>query len=215
MGKRDIRNLLKDTLLGYGFKKTGNLFYKEIDNNTFSTINYGVGYWETGHTVIFPNIGIGYLNVDKLYANLCGIKYHKCPIIIEGLYDWHWMSEDDERFKKGCRKWEFNDNGRNDEVLAEMFSVIFKYGEPFWKEWSDFDNLFNVVSNGKRFAIYNHTKECLLPIFYYLRGEKEKGLEYIEEIKKHGGNPQVKDFTSNYNRNLSYLEFAKRYEQLP
>ena len=213
MSKRDILNLLKDTLLDYGFKKTGNLFYKEIDNNTFSTFNYGVGY---GQTVIFPNIGIGYVNVDKLYANLCDIKYRKCPILLNGLYDWHWKPEDREDYRKDCKKWElFIDNGRTDEILAEMFSVVFKYGEPFWKELSDFDNLFNVVSNGKKFVIYNHTKECLLPIFYYLRGEKEKGLEYIEEIKKHGGNPQVKDFTSNYNRNLSYLDFAKRYEQLP
>ncbi len=213
MSKIDIRNLLKDTLLDYGFKKTGNLFFKEIDENTFSTINYGEGHWNSGHTIIFPNIGIGYLNVDKLYANLCGIKYRKCPILLQGLYDWM-GTEDREGYRKDCKKWEFIDNGRNDEVLAEMFSVIFKYAEPFWKEMSDFNNLFNVVFNRTR-LIYNHTEECLLPIFYYLRGEKEKGLEYIEEIKKHGVSSYIKDFTSNYNRNLSYLDFAKRYEQLP
>ena len=221
MGKRDVDNLLKSNFLDLGFKKKGDYFVKEIDKNIFSSIHYGVGYRIEGHTIVYPNIGIGYLNINKMYANLCDIKFRHCPILVKGVYE-GWLPENNNKAWEDYKRWIFIDDSTgylsNNEVLSEMMSSVFKHGEPFWKEMSDFDNLFNAVYD-KKLPIEEYTTECLLPILYYLKGEKENGTKYIEEVIKNAekkGLPTIHDFNGHsiYNR-TAYLEFAKRYEQLP
>jgi hypothetical protein len=72
----------------------------------------------------------------------------------------------------------------------------------------DFNTLFQTfeICGG---SVVNVSRDRRLPILYYLKGEKEKGLKFIEEAierqQQPGGEEQ---FDSNY------LDFAERYKSL-
>ena len=64
-----------------------------------------------------------------------------------------------------------------------MFSNLFHYGEFYWIRLSDFDELFKAVYDREK-GLLNDRRERLLPILYYMKGEKEKGIEFIQETIK-------------------------------
>ena len=251
MGKNNIDNLLKSYLSNFGFKQKGYDFVKPISDNIIHTIGFGKSvYAVKGHTLINPFIGVGYRDINKLYADLCDVKFCECPTLWQGLG--YLMPEND------YKEWDFINDGNNDEVLSDMFTNLFHYGEQYWIRLSDFDELFNAVYIREK-GLLNDRRERLLPILYYMKGEKEKGIKFIQEtierrsirptdeellagrdkekitilragegqkltaddMKKmlnslpSGGSIEIVGSGCNGNIDPSYLEFAKRYEQLP
>ena len=86
MVKNNIDNLLKTHLLNFGFKRKGHYFIKNINSNITSTISFGKSvYAVKGHTLINPFVGVGYKDVNMLYAEMCNVKYCDCPTIWQGL----------------------------------------------------------------------------------------------------------------------------------
>ncbi|MBR4593107.1 MAG: hypothetical protein IKO33_00810 [Bacteroidaceae bacterium] len=71
----------------------------------------------------------------------------------------------------------------------------------------DFNILFQAFEN--RGSVVNVSRDRRLPILYYLKGEKEKGLKFIEEtIKKQQQSIGMGQLDSDY------MEFAERYKDL-
>lgn len=173
MAKNNIDNELKSYLSDLGFKKKGYDFIKPINNNLIRTIGFGkTSYAVKGHTLINPFVGVGYRDVNELYANLCNVKYCECPTMWQGLG--YLMPEDE------YKEWDFINDGNNDEVLSDMLSNLFHYGEFYWTRLSNFGELFNAVYVREK-GLLNDRRERLLPILYYMKGEKENGIKFIQE----------------------------------
>ena len=214
MSKSDVRNEIKAKLLEYGFKRKSHyvnekhrLSFIKKENNNILSISFGEGWNSEGHTQIYPNIGIGYIDINKLYAKLSNIKRFDYPILLEGIGNLKPVKE--------LMKWDFNDYGNNDNVLSEMVSTIFQYAEPYWKGMSVFDNLYNAVVNKKALLI-NVEEERILPILHYLKGEKEKGKEIIEETLNSNKLQRTPSISlRGKTAQDCYLDFAEKYEQLP
>jgi hypothetical protein len=66
-----------------------------------------------------------------------------------------------------------------DVVNLELIDVIKSYGLPFIEKYQNPDELLKCVEERK--YILTENMDYDLPILYYLNGDKQKGLHYIEE----------------------------------
>lgn len=198
MVKNNIENLLKSYLLDLGFKKKGHYFIKSVSDNIIHTISFGkTSYAVKGHTFLNPFVGIGYRDVNELENKLSNVKYCECPTMWQGLG--YLMPEDE------YKEWDFINDGNNDEVLSDMFSNLFHYGEFYWTRLSNFDELLNAVYVREK-GLLNDRRERLLPILYYMKGEKEKGVEFIyETIERYSRRPTDEELLAGRDKEKTIL----------
>ena len=171
--KNNIATLLSSTFSEINFKKKGYYFFKSINDNIYASIGYTTaGHRCIGHTLINPVIGIAYDDVNLLYDELCGCKNILAPTL--------WTPIGYLMPEKRYKEWDFVNGEENKDVLGDMLAAIQKYGGHYWEKMSDFENLFTAVLAGT-FGLLNDRRDRLLPILYYMRGEKEKGLQVIDD----------------------------------
>lgn len=198
MVSNDIDNQLIANLIALGFKKKRHYFVKNINKNVFSTISFNTSVCTLkGHTLINPFVGVGYIDVNQLYLTLCDVKNCVCPTIWQGL---GYLMPDNN-----YKEWDFINEGNNDDVLSDMFSAILLYGEQYWKRLSDFDELFKAVYI-RETGLINDRRERLLPVLYYMKGEKQKGVEFIEKtIKRSSIRPTDKELLAGQDPNSTII----------
>ena len=161
-----VDSLFKEKLLEHGFKKKGNYFVKQINQWLIGTVSYSVAHYHTpGHSFVSPDIGVGSLKINRKINEMEGGKNPYYPTIWLPLYQF---------LGNGWREWEFVDNEDNSLVSNEMFSDIFKCGEAYCNRLSDPIVFFEEsMKDGM-------TNYKTIPVFLYLQGNKEKGLEYLD-----------------------------------
>ncbi len=171
---KQIQKIIVERFKSMGFKKNGYDYYKEWKPGVY------VGIGESSFT--------GYhVNCRRFGITVC-ILHEEVEAIISRL-----TNRDTKQLRptlsiqlgylmpeKQFKTWEFSYGDSNDEVFSDMFNAIDMYAYPFWDRASDIDNLFSIFLN-REVLVSIPARETVLPILYYLRGEKDKGLQIIEE----------------------------------
>lgn len=171
-----LNTLIKTKLCELGFKKKKYDFFRPINDNVYATIGYTTAtHRMKAHTLINPIIGIAYEDVNRLYDQMCGYQHNIAPTL--------WMPIGYLMPEVNFKEWDFIDSVDNEDILTDMLSAIQKYGEPYWDKMSYFDNLFDAVFV-RTTGLFNGKRNRLLPILYYMRGEKEKGQQVIDDAIK-------------------------------
>lgn len=171
-----------DSLLiadSYIKKKWSNVVYyeKRIRDNVALEILLGISsYSKPGHLLISPSLSVCFDSVSRLLYRLKELhRYHKyclSPTIITQLYE----------YLPGDRFFEYDLNQSDLEAIPltcqQIVDDIHQYGSVFFDKYQDWNNVVYSFENEK-----GHTaleRDTILPIMYYLMGNKQKGLDYIK-----------------------------------
>lgn len=191
--KKEIEKGLVAICNRIGFKKKQYYFIKPIDNNVIATLGFGmILHKAKGHIFIDVTIGVSHKNVEQLYAKLVGIDKPLLQSTI-GKQIGYLMPE------KSYKEWDFIENADNTYVYEDLLKNIQTYGFAYQEKMKDFDNLFEAIEKREQ-GVLNQARDRYLPILYYLKGDKQKGLKSIEEAIERQGKPvsdaEIKKTTS-------------------
>lgn len=188
MARKDIDKELSIRCKELMFKKKKYNYYKPLTNNIMATLGFGcTSFGKNGHSHINITIGVFYNEVDEIYLKLTGYSGYNCMQPTIGCQLGYLMPIND------FYEWEIIDGADNSKKFSDIFDNIVKYGFPYQTKMTDFDNLFNSYYNRDR-GVLNVSREKIIPILYYIKGEKEKGIEFIKEtIARRGIRPTDKE----------------------
>lgn len=163
--------LLRPRLLELGFTHQNGVFIKPINEEFVATISFGVSHFGlTGHSFVIPNIGIGHIETNRLKLQLLAKRRNlKYPTIWTPLW----------KLDNGRTMWEYISDEVSDNILLdEMLSSIMLHGSDYWTRLSKWNNF---LAEGLK-----ENDQALVPVLYYINGEKNKGLDFIEKyIESH------------------------------
>lgn len=173
--KKNIERSISEGIKTMGFKKKKYFYYKLLKPNIYATID--VSSFSAFHEkcrAYSIQIGILYENVEKIAYELTGID--KLALMKPTMSTDIGYLMPENRFKR----WEFSYEFSNEKEFSEMFKAIETYGNGYWEKYSNSDVFFHAFYI-REAGIQNATRDKYLPILYYIRGEKEKGLQVIED----------------------------------
>lgn len=171
--KKDVEKSLVVMCNRIGFKKKQYYFIKPIDNNVMATLHFGITTQSIKmHIYVNLTIGVSHRKIEELYAKLTGNDNGLIQSTI-GLQIGYLMPGN------SFKEWEFTENRDNAPIYEDMLKQIQMYGLPFQEKMKDFNNLFEAIDKREP-GILNQARDRYLPILYYLKGDKQKGLETIE-----------------------------------
>jgi hypothetical protein len=166
-----VQKELDHRLKKLGFKKKQYYFYKQWDENTYLTVGFGIAsFLLPGHRLVSPNIGICYVDVNRLCEQLSGreITNNIYPTVGKGLG--YIMPEN--TFKE----WDFVENKDNTGTYDDMFNAITTYGFAYFTGKDRHSIIVDSFKNREK------APHQILSISYFLNGEKEKGLQIFNEF---------------------------------
>jgi hypothetical protein len=174
--KKEVEKNLTEICKVLGFKKKKYNFYKPLNTEVFATIGFGIAiHSKKGHVYVNVTIGVFYKNVEELKAKLTGYNNNldfMQPTI--GIQIGYLMKEN------SFKEWDFTENKDNSIVYNDLFKNIQNYGFEYHEKMKNIDNLLESIE--KRVpGVLNHAREKYLPIIYYLKGNKIKGIEFIDK----------------------------------
>lgn len=187
---RVFEKRLKEKMRGLGFKTKGVLFIKPINDNLIATVSFGT--WSSPipkHLQVNPTIGIGNLEVNRLRFQLLERDGDPCWSTTTAILSY--------LLKCDFSKWDFIRGEVNEPMMDELLADVMKGGEMFWTKMSDSDNLLEYCKQHPEVA----------PILYYLRGEKEKGLQFMEDYVQRMSIPETDDEI--VNKSIPYVPKEK------
>ena len=214
---RIVQKELDQRLKNLGFKKKQFVYYKQWSENTYLTIGFGIAsFLLPGHRLVSPNIGICYVDVNRLYEQLSGRETTNniYPTVSKGLG----YIMPDNTFKE----WDFAENKDNTATYDNMFNAITTHGFAYITEKDRHNRIVDFFKTREKAPCQ------ILSISYFLNGEKEKGLQVFneflerisrrptdEEIRK-GKNPEnVIIIRSGETPPMTEEEMKKAFNKLP
>lgn len=199
---KEIKKGISEMCNKVGFNKNKQYLYyiKPYTENVAAILHFGFyTHQMSGHILVDVSIGVSYKNVEELYCKLCEIA--------NSTYDFTIIRQIGYLMpERHYKDWDFVEGDDNTGVFEDLLRQIKTYGFDYVESMKDFNNLFKAFEMGT--SILNVSRDRRLPILYYLKGEKEKGLKFIEEAlerQQHGG---VEEF------DLDYPDFAEKYKAL-
>ncbi len=167
--KKEIRNRFAAFCKRNGYKKRGYEYCRVVENKVTFSIGLGMRAYNKKYYVT-ATLGLTFTDIDDIFLKLVGYR-------AQG----HWGSQlgyllPDPTYKE----WEFSPLEDNEKVYEDLFSSIEQYGFPYLDYMNDEEQYFNRLVNREPFLLM--ARDHFLPILYYLRGEKEKGMEVIQEV---------------------------------
>jgi|GEM_PF-4941048 len=221
--EKELNKRISEHMLANNFRKKKYGFYKELDDNNYGIVEFSkIKYKAPGCIFIVPHIGLLNIEVERIFLKLTGFDKLKVIAPTIHLPIGYIMAEN--KYKE----WEFVQGVDNDAVFMDMFKTIDQHTPLFWNKFKTRDTLFEAYRNAK--GILSVAGLEYLPILYFLKGEKEKGLACIQENIKRMSTPipakgdwnaifnenQKGRFTSGHNGQVdpAYTAFAYEYEQL-
>jgi len=186
----DFEKRIAELMKSISYKKRKYSFIKQIDENIFGIIGFGsVSYQIRGTVFVHPTVGIYNKAVDDIFHQLTNLKgdgYYQ-PVINTSF---GYLTPQNE-----YKEWLVNDDNI-DSVNLELIDVIKLYGLPFIEKYKDPEILMKCVADKK--YILSENRDYILPILYYLNGDKHKGLQYIEDNINQSNNPVYSKYYENY-----------------
>lgn len=168
-----LKKKLKERVLGLGFKVKGGDYFKPINDKLFATLSFG----SCSHPIrdrfyMEPFVGMCDTEVNRLSLQLTG----------RDLNPMYWTTHTNlEMILKCPRKYVFIKDEDNEEMMNVLIEDIQKGGDMYWSKMTNPENFFEDCKL--------HPK--LAPILYYLRGEKEKGLQFMEDYVRRMSVPET------------------------
>ena len=173
--KKEIEKGLTAISDRIGFKKKKYNFFKPINDNVFATLGFGMAtHTEKGHIYVNVTIGVSHKNVEELRTKLTGYNSLEIMQPTIGRQIGYLMPEN------SFKEWDFAENMDNSHAYEDILKNIQTYGFAYHESMKDFDSLFEAIYQRVP-GVLNQGRDRYLPIFYYLKGEKQKGLEAIED----------------------------------
>lgn len=221
MFKKDIQKGLAEISHSLEFKKTKYCFFKTISYDVIATLHFGmVTQSLKGHIIVNVTVGVSHRKVEELYAKLTGNKNLILKTTI-GSQLGYLMPEND------FKEWDFVEGQDNSNVFNNLSYCIKTYGFPYQEKMKDFNNLFKAFEKREP-GILHIARDRYLPILYYLKGEKQKGLQFIEEAierqKKPFDERDILKFSAEEQITIvgpgigkvdpEYLKFVEEYKKL-
>jgi hypothetical protein len=166
-----VQKELNQRLKNLRFKKKQFYYYKQCDENTYLTIGFGIAsFILPGHRLVSPNIGICYIDVNKLFEQLSGRETtnYIYPTVSEGLG----YIMPINTFKE----WHLIENQDNIKTYDDMFNAITTYGFAYFTGKDRHSVIVDSFKNREK------APHQILSISYFLNGEKEKGLQVFNEF---------------------------------
>lgn len=148
-----------------GFKKK-TVYYKQWGENVYLTVHFGIAsFLLPKHRLVSPDIGICYVDVNRLNEQLSGreITNDIYPTVGKGLG----YTMPVNTFKE----WDFAENQDNTATYDDMFNAITTYGFAYFTGKDRHSMIVGLYENIQ-----------VLSISYFLNGEKEKGLQVFNEF---------------------------------
>ncbi len=174
--KKEVFQLLYDRLSEYGFEhKKNNNYVRVVNSNVLQIIGFTYSSHSEKHvTYINPVIGLLYKDIDALMVTLTGWGNRMSTLSpIVGSPIGFLMPE------RTFIEWRFAKGKPVDKEVNKMGDVIIKYGLPYLDRLSDKDNMiYEMEINGGTMCDY------ILPMEYYLRGNKDRACSFIDEVIK-------------------------------
>ena len=221
--KKEVEKGLATISKEVGFKKKKYNFYKPINELVYATLGFGMAtHKDKGHIYVNVTIGVSHKDVEELRAKATG--YNSLDIMQPtiGIQIGYLMQ--DNSFKE----WDFVENADNSSLYEDILKNIQTYGFAYQEKMKDFDNLLEAFE--KRVpGVLNQGRDRYLPILYYLKGDKQRGLKAIEEAierqkkpldesnipKFSGAKEEITIIGSSIGKvDPEYLKFAENYKLL-
>ncbi|MDD4553606.1 MAG: hypothetical protein PHP04_05345 [Bacteroidales bacterium] len=208
-----------------GFKKKQYYFIKSFNDNVIATLNFGiVSHKVKGHIFVDVGVGVAYNDIEKLYTELTNID--------KSIFK-HTISEQLGYLMphKNYKEWDFVENADNSNTFEDLLNCIQTYGFEYFERMKDFNNLFEAFET-RTPGLLNQARDRYLPILYSMKGEKRKGIQFIEEAVERQKKP-VDDGKKEFLKKLAgsggqviigngvgkvdpeYLKFAENYKAMP
>jgi len=220
--EKEIENNLVAICNRIGFKKKKYYFIKHINDDVIATLHFGIAtHKEKGHIYVNVTVGVSHKKIENLYAQLTENRNLLLQSTI-GSQIGYLMPEN------SFKEWNFAENADNSSVYEDILKNIQIYGFAYYDKMKDFDNLFEAIE--KRVpGLLNQARDRYLPILYYLKGDKQKGLKVIDEAIERQNKPidesKALKFTgaeellsivgSGFGKvSPEYLKFAEKYKAL-
>ncbi len=167
--KKEIQNRFAAFCKSHGYKKRGYGYFKVIENKVTFSMVLGMRAYNKRYYVN-ATLGLTFSDIDDVFLKLVGYR-------VQG----HMGSQLGYLLPNPTYKeWEFSLFDDNEKEYEDFFSSIEQYGFPYLDSINDEEQYFKRLVDRDRRLL--GTRDRCLPILYYLRGEKEKGLEVIQEV---------------------------------
>jgi hypothetical protein len=222
MLKKEVELGIKLINQSLEFKKKKNHFYKPLNDNAIATLGFGIATHNLDGKILL-NITVGVLNkdIEQIAFGLTGYNRAEDMQPTVSIQIGYLMPEN------GFREWHFIEGLNHSAVFSDIQKSVEIYAFPYFKMMADINNIEDYYlkqSRGKR--------DQYLPIIYYLKGKKEKGLQIINEVINRDSQPISEErknqllksvgsegnivIGSGYNGKVDplYLKFSENYRKL-
>ena len=197
--RKELEKHLKEMCQGMGFKKSKYMYYKQVTDEFIATIMFPCASYQVKyHILVACAVGIcsnQIWNVFKQCAEINNVKYDN---IIQTNLGYiapqnHYM------------EWDYSEQSDPSIFFCEIQKEIERYAYPFFDKYSNMDNLTGLILSGKFHTTTD--RDILLSIIYYLHGDKNMALEYLDRlVKKRQNDRGFSDiFEERFNNNFRKL----------
>ena len=182
-----------------GFKKSKYMYYKQVTDEFIATIMFPCASYQVKyHILVACAVGIcsnQIWNVFKQCAEINNVKYDNTIQTNLGYIapQNHYM------------EWDYSEQSDPSIFFCEIQKEIERYAYPFFDKYSNMDNLTSLILSGKFHTTTD--RDILLSIIYYLHGDKNMALEYLDRlVKKRQNDRGFSDiFEERFNSNFRKL----------
>ena len=174
LSKKEIEKALDERIKKMGFKKKKFNYFKQINDNVFYTLSFSfLTKYSDGNIGVDVIVGVLNKTIEDLKFKLTGLNNFDLMLPTISTQIGYLMPD------KNYKKWNFVEKKDNSDILNDLLNSIQIYGNEYFEKYMDINQIFNLIEKGGT-GVLNHNRDRCLPILYYLKGEKQKGLEFIE-----------------------------------
>jgi hypothetical protein len=168
--KKEVETNLRTICMQIGFKKKDYIFFKPINENAIAQLGFGFATHQyKGHILVNIFVRVFYKDVEELHSKLMEYSTNGTT----GMQIGYLMPEN--TFKE----WDFVENSDNTFLYNDIKKTIEIYAFAYFEERKDVDVFFQLLKERNRHVLGGI--DVYLPILYYLKGDKQRGLKVIEE----------------------------------
>ena len=186
---------------GIGFKRNKSRYYaKQINEDTYGVLGFPTASFRCkGHIFISCLVGVSYKPLEALLYR-CGVS-----LDLKAIYP---LLNHQIGYFTPTRKlyeWDYHDDVDSVELFGELKDTIIRYGYPVFQKYSDPDELLTAFQNAE-VGMSTVSLVTGKAILYYLRGDRVKALECMEErinMPKLYDNEEDERFEQNFRKLLS------------